>query len=232
MSKKYGMVIDLKKCVGCGGCDLACKTENNTPDDIHWASHTTSTKGKFPDTKYVHMPTLCNHCDKPACVPVCPTKAMHVDKKTGMVLQHAEKCIGCLRCQKADPYGVISFNKKAPHQKWNDSKEIIPGCTSSGKEMKKKTKKNLPYENPERGATYPSLRPAGIVEKCTFCDHRVGENKLPHCVTACPANARIFGDINDSKSEVHKLLKKYKSKVLLPEKGTKPKVYYIREYGV
>ncbi len=226
MKKKYAMIIDLKKCVGCGGCDLACKTENNTPDDINWASHTNKTTGTFPNVQYLHIPTLCNHCEKPACVRVCPTGAMHKDVN-GTVMHDASACIGCKSCMLADPYGVIHFNKTDPHSKWNDKKELIPGCTSSPNEIHTKTKSEFPHYNPDRSKTYAGVRYKGIVEKCTFCDHRTKFGQKPFCVDSCPADARIFGDLNDVKSEISILLKNNKYSSLKPEKGTNPKVYYI-----
>ncbi len=226
MKKKYAMIIDLKKCVGCGGCDLACKTENNTPDDINWASHTNETTGTFPNVQYLHIPTLCNHCENPPCVRVCPTGAMHKDVN-GTVMHDASACIGCKSCMLADPYGVIHFNKTDPLAKWENKKELIPGCTSSANEIKTKTKSEFPHYNPDRSKTYAGVRYKGIVEKCTFCDHRTKFGQKPFCVDSCPADARIFGDINDAKSEISILLKKNKFSTLKPEKGTNPKVYYI-----
>lgn len=84
--------------------------------------------------------------------------------------------------------------------------------------------------NPTRAETYPGIRPKGIVEKCTFCDHRLAHGEMPACVEACPTDARIFGDRNDPESDVAKLLTKHAPKVLQPEKGTQPNVLYIKEY--
>ncbi|MBT3235697.1 MAG: 4Fe-4S dicluster domain-containing protein [Bdellovibrionales bacterium] len=230
MKKKYGMVIDLRKCVGCGGCDLACKTENNTADGISWGSHYTETTGVFPEVQYEHIPTLCNHCEDPPCVRVCPTQSMYVDED-GFVLHSAESCIGCQSCVLADPYGVIHYNSRKPTAKWESTKELVAGCTSSGREIQRLTKQELPHVNPDRGKTYQAVRDKGIVEKCTFCDHKTKQGQQPHCVTSCPAGARVFGDLNDSNSEASRLLQKYKSRVLKPHKGTRPKVHYIRNYG-
>src|SRR3989338_8852171 len=75
--KKYGMIIDLQKCVGCGACAISCKNENNVQDNVAWASRIKRTTGKFPNVRYEYMPTLCNHCAKAPCVKGCPTRAMH-----------------------------------------------------------------------------------------------------------------------------------------------------------
>jgi len=145
----------------------------------------------------------------------------------GTVKHDASTCIGCKSCILADPYGVIHFNKTDPHAKWDDKKELIPGCTSSPNEIHTKTKSEFPHYNPDRSKTYAGVRYKGIVEKCTFCDHRTKFGQKPFCVSSCPADARIFGDLNDAKSEISILLKNNKYSSLKPEKGTNPKVYYI-----
>ena len=232
MTKKYGMIIDLHRCVGCGGCDLACKSENNTPVGIDWASHTVETLGVFPETKYEHVPTLCNHCEDAPCTRVCPTKAMHTDE-TGMVIHDPDICIGCKSCILADPYKVIFFNKKSAFLDYvTDDTRIVEGGTFSKKELSEVTNAPFPYFNVARGHNdYEAIRKKGTVEKCTFCNHRVAKGLAPACVVACPADARIFGDLNDSSSKISQLLKAHKPNVLLPEKGTRPKVYYIRAFN-
>ena len=226
---KYAMVIDLHKCVGCAACDIACKTENNLDADVQWSNHFTETRGTFPNVRYRYVPTLCNHCENAPCVKVCPTKAMH-QSKDGLVLHDAEKCIGCRSCQLACPYNVIYFNEEMQHERYREDKPLMEGLTASGKEIADKTKAPFPNYNPDREKTYQGIRQKGIVEKCTFCDHRVKEGKQPWCVEACPPEARIFGDLDDKNSKVSRLLGKYTSRQLLSSKGTKPKVYYIRDF--
>jgi molybdopterin-containing oxidoreductase family iron-sulfur binding subunit len=148
----------------------------------------------------------------------------------GITMHDASKCIGCAACRIACPYDVIYFNDKKPHVREDAFVPLIPGCTSTPNEMQEKTGTPLPYYNPAREATLPGVRPRGVIEKCTFCDHRLADGLLPACVEACPAKARIFGNRNDPNSEVSKLLAKYDADVLKPEKGTEPNVFYIREY--
>jgi Fe-S-cluster-containing dehydrogenase component len=88
-----------------------------------------------------------------------------------------------------------------------------------------------PHETKYSHPDYESVRRDNIVEKCILCDHRLRNSELPACVEACPSGARVVGDINDANSDAAKLLKKYKHFVLLPDEGTKPNVYYIREYS-
>lgn len=224
---KFGMVIDLHKCVGCSACAISCKSENNVDEGMFWANYVHRTTGSFPHTKYEYVPTLCNHCENAACVRVCPTQAMYKDEN-GITLHDPEKCIGCKSCIQACPYGVINYNDRKPHQKWKDTTAAIEGATGTGKEIADATGTPIPYYNADREFTYEGIRSKGIVEKCTFCDHRTTKGLNPWCVESCPADARIFGDLDDPNSEISLTLQKYDSDVLLPDKGTKPKVFYVR----
>ena len=91
--------------------------------------------------------------------------------------------------------------------------------------------RGTPYHNPEREKTLPGNRPNGVVEKCTLCDHRIKEGELPYCVEACPADARIFGDLENPESKVRYLLGKFKPFRLKEGFGTEPNVYYIRSFN-
>ncbi len=231
--KRLAMVIDLQRCTGCGGCVISCKSENNVQTGVTWAKTISKTVGKFPNVKMDFIPTLCNHCEKAPCVRACPTGAMH--KEDGNITAHNPvKCIGCKTCKAMCPYDVISINATETHRFWRSKEAMIKGCTSSGQEVAQKVKGDvLPHYNKDKEKTYPgaALRYKGIPEKCTFCDHRVTEGKLPFCVISCPARARIFGDLNDPKSEVSQLLGKYRSWRLKEHVGTEPKVFYIRSFN-
>jgi len=230
MAKRYAMVIDLHRCVGCAGCDIACKSENNVPEGFAWSNHIQETQGTFPSVQYRYIPTLCNHCENAPCVANCPTNAMH-KSEDGLTLHDADKCIGCMACQVACPYGAIYFNKDTPHPLFTEDDEaIIPGCTATGPETAERVGAPIPYYNPDRELTYPGIRPRGIVEKCTFCDHRLQNGELPACVVACPADARIFGDLNDPNSPPSRALARHRPSVLKEEQGTRPRVFYIREF--
>ncbi len=231
--KKLAMVIDLHRCTGCGACSITCKNENNVQGDVYWSSRISKTTGKFPNVRYEYITTLCNHCERAPCVKACPTKAMH--KGPGDITMHdLDKCIGCRYCMASCPYGVIHFNAGETHKFWRDDKPLIEGATSSAVEVTEQVGGSvIPYYNPARelSRSGTGLRKRGIVEKCTFCDHRVSKGELPYCVESCPANARIFGDLNDPNSEVSQILGKFRAWRLKEELGTKPKVFYVRSFN-
>ncbi len=74
---RYGMVIDLRRCVGCQACTVACKIENGTPPDHYWARVYTEEEGTYPNVRTTYVPVLCNHCENAICVQNCPTRATY-----------------------------------------------------------------------------------------------------------------------------------------------------------
>ena len=207
---RYGMVIDTKKCMGCHVCVLACKVENNLPEGIWWNRVLTDTEpgydfdmvgGTYPNNlKLSYIPITCQHCENPLCVKSCPVGATWKDPDTGVVRQDYDKCIGCRMCMAACPYtGVRSYN-------WEEPKYHVD-YKLGGKDVPEHQKHT--------------------VEKCTFCYHRISKGIEPACMHLCVGRARHWGDLNDPNSEVSKLIATRQWKQLLPEKGTKPSVYYL-----
>ena len=251
---KYGMVIDLQKCVGCSACAFACKAENNTRDrgdnnSHNWADFITRTEGTFPNTTQVVLPVLCNHCDEPACIPQCPVVPSAIFKTPeGFVLIDHETCTGCMACQKSCPYSneklderslagetysVLSFNnKRRPAQpRWEDNTAMIPGGTASGVEVAKAAGAPVPAMNGYDSEETQPVRARGVMEKCPVCYPRGSNGLQPACVEVCPSKARIFGDQMDPKSEISQIVKNQKYFRLQEDKGTKPNVFYINKFS-
>jgi len=224
---RWGMVIDLDKCTGCQSCSVACKAENNVPygsPQEHqrrltpfWHKVIAVSSGEYPALSIDLIPMPCMHCDDAPCVTVCPAKATY-RREDGVVIQNFRRCIGCKYCIVACPYGVRSFNYKEP-------------------EEKEYHRPDLPPERADRGVWPFPHRVHGVVEKCTFCFHRidqavregkkVGTEVLPACAEACPAKAISFGDLDDPDSNVSQLLASRQWMRLREEMGTSPKVFYL-----
>ena len=197
---RYGMVIDLKRCVGCLSCTLACKVENCTGPGVFWNFVEDEEVGSYPSVIRRLIPRACMHCENPPCVDACPTGASY-QQEDGIVLVDYDKCVGCQSCIVACPYGARYFIKE-------NKGYFEIGVT--------------PYE--EVGFT--KHRP-GVVEKCTFCTDRLEEGGEPACVQACPVKARTFGDLNDPHSKVSELIRSRHGSQLHKDLGTDPSVYYL-----
>jgi dimethyl sulfoxide reductase iron-sulfur subunit len=204
MTAKYGMVLDLKRCLGCNACTIACKAENSVPNGISWTETLSEEIGAYPNVTRVYVPTICNHCEDAPCARVCPTGATYITDE-GIVLVDDGKCIGCGACITACPYKKRAKLKKETFQAGlHKNNEITP------------------YE--KQG--YPRFT-VGTAVKCTFCHERVAQGLMPACVVTCPTEARIFGDLNDPDSQPRKLIQKRKGYQALAELNTKPKVFYV-----
>ena len=202
-ARLYGFLVDTTKCIGCGGCVVACKTENGVPDGQFrtWVERYTYFKdgevrvdtnrngnfsfGELPQVdlaavdKSFFVPKLCNHCENTPCVQVCPVGASYVND-FGVVLVDDERCIGCSYCVQACPFGTRFINTETH-----------------------------------------------VADKCTWCYHRVDKGFMPACVEVCPTGTRVFGDITDPESEISKLLAANRIDVLKSYLGTRPHTRYI-----
>ncbi len=213
-ARRWAMVIDVRKCSeqkDCNDCIEACHVTHNVPDfgnpkdEVKWiwkesfghAFH--DQKHEYQQEELKHMPALvlCNHCDNPPCVRVCPTQATWKREKDGIVMMDPHRCIGCRYCVLACPYGSRSFN-------WRDPRPHIAKISPD----------------------FPT-RMRGVVEKCTFCEERLARGFGPACAEACKHGAIFFGDLEDPQSEVRRLLHEKYTIRRKPGLGTNPEVYYI-----
>jgi Fe-S-cluster-containing dehydrogenase component/formate-dependent nitrite reductase membrane component NrfD len=175
----YGFAIDLRKCIGCHACTIACKAEHQIPVGVNRCWVKTVEKGTFPDPRRFFFPVLCNQCDEAPCVRICPTNALF-KRRDGIVDLNGSSCIGCRACMEACPYDQLFID--------------------------------------------PNTHTA---EKCNFCANRVENKLLPACVSVCPTECRIFGDLDDPMSEVAQIVQREAFMLRKPEKGTRPKIFYL-----
>ncbi len=213
---KYGYALNVSLCIGCRQCAAACHRENNhdRPSNRSYIRVFELDKGNIDltkaDSSYTHpvprkdhsyLPVQCQHCDKPPCVDVCPTRATWKEPD-GIVVIDYNWCIGCRYCEAACPYHARRFN-------W--------------------TKPEIPADevNPDQAYLSNRIRPQGVMEKCTFCLHRVRRGRLPACLEACPAGARVFGNLLDPHSEIRWVLANKRVLVLKEAHGTIPSFFYF-----
>lgn len=214
---RWGMVIDLKKCVSCYSCMIACKQEHFLPPRIFWSRLLVTEEGEYPRVRKVTYPVLCNHCKGAVCVDVCPTGASS-RRKDGIVGIDASACTGCQYCVLACPYQQRTYFD-------GDGKEYFPGQGQT--EMEVIGQKLYPLE-------------PGTVIKCNFCLERIDggiakglkpgidREATPACVNICMVKARHFGDLDDPESNVSVLVRERNGRSLRPELGTEPSVYYVK----
>jgi len=210
------MAIDLDRCTGCQACVAACHAENNLPVSnpeqaakgraVHWIRVDRYYEGEFPNVRVKYRPVLCQQCDEAPCEPVCPVYATYKNAE-GLNVQVYNRCVGTRYCANNCPYSVRFFNWFDPV--WPEPLQL--------------------QHNPD-----VSIREGGVMEKCTFCIQRIHRAKddgssdiQPACVQSCPAEAMVFGDLNDSESNVSRLAESGRATQLLEELGTKPKVFYL-----
>ena len=211
---RYGMVVDLNRCVGCQTCTIACKHHNDTPPGVQWRRVLDVEQGEYPNVERLFLVTGCQHCAEPPCVPVCPTGATR-QRADGLVTMDYDTCIGCGYCAVACPYQARTI---AHEREW------YFGAPSRQEER---------VFHEER---------VGVASKCTFCVDKIDEaaetpgvvpgldlEATPACAASCIAQALHFGDFADPGSNVSRLAAENAHFQMHAELGTDPQIRYLYE---
>ncbi|MBP8849786.1 MAG: 4Fe-4S dicluster domain-containing protein [Breznakibacter sp.] len=236
---KWGMVIDQNSCTGCNACVVACSVENNVPvvgrnevrrsHEMHWIRIDRYYNGDPENPSVVRQPVMCQHCDNAPCENVCPVSATNHSSE-GLNQMAYNRCIGTRYCNNNCPYKVRRFN-------WFDytGGDAIPFNTVDPASMTLDIKRMV--LNPD-----VVIRAKGVIEKCSLCVQRIQEKKMvakregraladeevrTACQQACPAQAIVFGDVNNPESKISKALTDPRRYNILEELHVLPAVGYL-----
>lgn len=219
---EFVYALNISRCIGCRKCVYGCVKENNQSraPEIQYIRVLKMKKGSInvetadhhydppqvPEQDSYYMPVQCHQCAKPPCVKVCPVEATW-QEPDGITVIDYDWCIGCRYCEAACPYWARRFNFAKPQ---------------------------VPPSELNPNMAYLSNRPRakGVMEKCTYCLHRVRQGRMPACVEVCPTGSRKFGNVLEPSSEVAYILRHKRVYVFKEDLGTLPRFfYYFDERG-
>jgi Fe-S-cluster-containing dehydrogenase component len=224
--RKWGMVIDTRKCIGCSSCTVGCVMENKLPPGVVYRPVIDMEVGDYPNVTRKFLPRPCMQCENPPCVPVCPVDATW-KREDGIVEIDYNACIGCRYCITACPYQARTFDFG---ENWTDpaatGRDGALSLEAGGKYQREPSfEYGKEWTRSDNGVAPRS--PVGNARKCHFCVHRLAVGMLPMCVSTCIGRATFFGDLNDPHSLVSELIARNNAVRLKEELGTEPKVYYL-----
>lgn len=210
--RRWMMVIDTRKCVGCHACTVACIAENKLPPGVVYRPVLQEEIGTYPNVQLRFFPRPCMQCERPPCVPVCPVNATW-RRPDGITVIDYDRCIGCRYCIAACPYGARTADFGEYYTDGTPQRQAY--------ELQPNSEYGKSWDRRDGGS------PVGNARKCHFCLHRLEVGLLPQCVTTCIGRATYFGDANDPNSLVAEKARAPNQIRLLEEKGTVPRVVYL-----
>lgn len=221
--RRWVMVIDLRKCVGCSACTVACIAENKLPPGVVYRPVLEREIGTYPNVSRSFVPRPCMQCDDPPCTDVCPVNATYKNNE-GVVVVDYDQCIGCRYCITACPYSARTFDFG---QTYTEKTPVAEGMVVGQKVADDYERVSAFEYGQARPRSNPNSSPIGNVRKCHFCLQRIHEGELPACTATCIGRATLFGDANDPDSLVAQMISKPNVMRLKEDLGTEPRVYYL-----
>lgn len=214
--RKWAMVIDIRKCIGCNGCTVACIAENNLPPNVMYRTVAEVEDGDYPNLRRYFMPTNCMQCENAPCIAA------------------ANKVIPGAMARRPDGIVTIDYKKMSGMAVFEAASKACPYPKSlwfdEGTNYTDGTPAVQPYEErkaKEYGIEWSRKETKGATRKCHFCTQRIDAGVLPACVTTCTGQAMYFGDTNDAESVVSKYIKKQKTYRMEAASKSEPRVFYV-----